>query len=91
MAPPRGFPKAHSAKRSVKLIAPGISAHPRVLGGKPVIAGTRIPVALLIAQVAGGVTPAEVAIAYGIAESDVRAALAYVAKLADSASPAATA
>jgi uncharacterized protein (DUF433 family) len=35
-----------------KEIAPGISVDPEVMVGKPVIAGTRLPVALVLAKLA---------------------------------------
>jgi len=49
--------------------------------GKPVIRGTRVPVARIVGGLAGGMTPAEVVREYGISEEDVRAALTYAAQL----------
>ncbi|MBK9262568.1 MAG: DUF433 domain-containing protein [Polyangiaceae bacterium] len=63
------------------LIAPRISIDPSIRGGRPVIAGTRVPVALLVGKVATGMTPTEVADEYGVAREDVLAALAYAAQL----------
>ena len=62
-------------------IAPGIVVDPNVRHGKPVIKGTRVPVELLIGKLAGGMSVAEVAEEYGIADADVRAALAYAAQV----------
>lgn len=65
-------------------IAPRITVSPSVGSGKPVIKGTRIPVALVVGQVAGGLTVEEVAREYGSTPEDVRAALRYAAdSLAD--------
>jgi uncharacterized protein (DUF433 family) len=62
-------------------IAPDIVVDPKVRHGKPIIKGTRVPVELLIGKLAGGMTAAEVAEEYGIADADVRAALAYAAEV----------
>ena len=62
-------------------VAPGIVVDPQIRSGKPVIRGTRIPVHLVVAKVAGGMQVREVAEEYGLAEEDVRAALSYAAKM----------
>jgi uncharacterized protein (DUF433 family) len=54
---------------------------PRVQHGKPVIRGTRVPVARVMAELAGGMTREDVMREYGIASEDVAAALAYAADL----------
>ncbi len=54
---------------------------PSVRFGKPVIKGTRVPVELVVAKLAGGMSGSEVAEEYDIAEEDVRAALSYAANL----------
>jgi uncharacterized protein (DUF433 family) len=48
---------------------------PQIQHGKPVIRGTRVPVARIAGGLAGGMTPTEVMREYGISEEDVRAAL----------------
>jgi uncharacterized protein (DUF433 family) len=48
--------------------------------GKPVIKGTRVPVELVIAKLAGGMTFEEVQKEYKISRNDVLAALDYAAK-----------
>jgi len=62
-------------------IAPGIAVDPSVRFGKPVIAGTRVPVELVVAKLAGGMTADEVAREYEISLEDVRAALGYAASI----------
>ena len=62
-------------------IFPRIVVDPAVRFGKPVIRGTRVPVDLLVGQVAGGMTPDEVAAAYEVSIEDVRAALRYAASI----------
>jgi uncharacterized protein (DUF433 family) len=61
-------------------IAPRIVADETVRFGRPVIQGTRIPVDLLVGQVAGGMTVEAVAEEYEVAREDVLAALAYAAR-----------
>jgi len=45
--------------------------------GKPVINGTRVPVDLVLAKLAGGMTYEEVMAEYGITKGDILAALKY--------------
>jgi uncharacterized protein (DUF433 family) len=45
-----------------------------------VIKGTRVPVDVLLGQLAAGLTPQDVADEYGVTREDVLAALAYAAK-----------
>jgi len=62
-------------------IAPRIVVDPAVRFGKPVIKGTRVPVDLIVAKLAGGMGVEEVAEEYDITAEDIYAALAYAAKL----------
>jgi uncharacterized protein (DUF433 family) len=56
---------------------------PKVQHGKPVIRGTRVPVARVIAELAGGMTREEIMQEYDISAEDIAAALAYAAELMD--------
>lgn len=57
-----------------------ITISPRVMAGKPVIRGTRIPVDLLVRMVAQGISEKELLIEYpGLTALDIRAALTYAA------------
>ncbi len=56
-----------------------IAIDARIQGGKPVIAGTRVPVEVLVFAIASGDGVAQVAAAYRVTEAQVRAALAYAA------------
>lgn len=47
---------------------------PKIQHGKPVIRGTRVPVARIIAELAGGMTREEIMREYGITAKDVAAA-----------------
>ncbi len=52
----------------------------KVMGGKPVIRGTRVPVQVIVGALAGGMTLAEVCKEYRVTIEDVQAALAYAAE-----------
>jgi uncharacterized protein (DUF433 family) len=57
-----------------------IEVNPRVMLGKPVIRGTRIPVELLLRKLSEGATMSDLLEAYPrLSSDDVRAALAYAA------------
>ena len=62
-------------------IAPHVSVDPDVRFGKPVVTGTRVPVDLVVAKVAGGMSPQEVADAYDVTREDVQGALSYAAQI----------
>ena len=69
-APPNG--------RSTNLNVDRIEIDPRVCGGKPVIRGTRIPVAVLVAQFAAGETWEALLRGYPeLTHADLEAALRY--------------
>lgn len=42
----------------------GVVSDPEILGGEPVIAGTRVPVELILSELAAGRTPAEILHSY---------------------------
>jgi len=50
---------------------------PKVMGGKPVILGTRVPVQVIVGALAGGMTREEVCKEYRVSLDDIQAALAY--------------
>ena len=59
-----------------------ITIDPKVLRGKPVIKGTRIPVYLIVELMGSGLSEAEVLKEYpGLSREDVRAALQYASKV----------
>jgi uncharacterized protein (DUF433 family) len=65
-------------------IYPGIVVDPQVVHGKPVLAGTRIPVALVLGQLGAGVDFAELEREYGVTRAQASAALSYAAQLVGS-------
>ncbi|MCI0589963.1 MAG: DUF433 domain-containing protein [Planctomycetes bacterium] len=55
-----------------------IVCHPRVLGGKPVIEGTRMSVEQILGLIAGGMTVEKIVRSYPLlTAADVRSAVAY--------------
>jgi len=54
---------------------------PRIQHGKPVIRGTRVPVARIVGGLAGGMTFEEVQKEYSVAPEDIRAALEFAAQI----------
>lgn len=56
---------------------------PRVHHGKPVIRGTRVPVARIVGGLAGGMTSEEIREEYGVTVRDIRAALEYAEGLVE--------
>jgi len=61
-------------------IAPRITVDEKVRFGKPVIAGTRVPVDLVVGKLAGGMTVEQVMEEYALLREDVLAALSYAAR-----------
>jgi uncharacterized protein (DUF433 family) len=62
-----------------------INVDPKVMAGKPVIRGTRIPVELIVRMLAQGIPETDILREYpGLRPQDIRAALTYAARsLAD--------
>jgi uncharacterized protein (DUF433 family) len=56
---------------------------PNICHGKPVIRGTRLPVAIVLGSLAGGMTFDEVQREYGITSDDIRAALKFAGDLVE--------
>ncbi len=57
-----------------------IAIDPKIMGGKPVIKGTRVPVQVIVGAMAGGMTVPEICKEYRVTPEDVQAALAYAAE-----------
>ena len=60
-----------------------ISIDPAVQHGKPVIRGTRVPVARILGSLAGGMTQDQVVDEYGVTTDDIAAALEFATELVD--------
>ena len=56
---------------------------PGIQHGKPVIRGTRVPVARILAELAGGTSFDDVQRDYGVTLEDIHASLAYARELVE--------
>ncbi len=65
----------------MKEIFPRITVNPGVQFGKPVIAGTRVPVDVVVGHFAAGETMEQIADEYNITKDDAKAALLYASKI----------
>ena len=61
-----------------KLLA-RIAIDPEIQGGRPVIKGTRVPMARIVGALSAGADFAELREDYGVLDEDIRAALAFAA------------
>jgi uncharacterized protein (DUF433 family) len=63
---------------------PRIAIDPAIMGGKACIAGTRVPVHIILGQLGAGATAANLLAAYPfLTERDLLAAVAYAADLVE--------
>jgi uncharacterized protein (DUF433 family) len=58
-------------------ITPSIVSNPEIMGGRHILKGHRIAVAQLLAQLAGGMTLAEIQADYQLSDEEMRAILNY--------------
>lgn len=80
----RALERAGSEKRMAKEVFPGVTVDPEVVHGRPVIAGTRVPVEVVTGELAGGSTYEDVMRGYHLTEEQIRTALAYATQLLSS-------
>ena len=73
--------KEDAVVRSKRYGRVGVVSDPKILGGAPVIRGTRVPVQVVVGSLAGGMNVEEVCDEYELKPEQVRAALAYAAEL----------
>jgi uncharacterized protein (DUF433 family) len=62
-----------------KEIYPGVTVNPRMMGGTPVLAGTRIPIGVIVGHLAAGEPLETVMGEYRITGEQILAALGYAA------------
>lgn len=63
---------------------PRIAVDPRICGGRPTVAGTRVRVTDVLEMLAGGATTADITADFPyLSDADVLAVLAYAAEQAD--------
>ncbi len=56
---------------------------PKICHGKPIISGTRMPVALIVGSLAGGMSFEEVEREYALSREDILAALRFAGELVE--------
>ncbi len=57
-----------------------ISTNQKIMHGKPVIKGTRIPVDVILGSLVGGMSYEEIENEYGVKRADIIASIEYAAK-----------
>jgi uncharacterized protein (DUF433 family) len=67
-----------------KEIFPGITVDPQVIHGRPVIAETRVPVEVVVGELAGGSSFEDIRQDYHLTDEQIRAALGYAAQMLSS-------
>lgn len=67
-------------RRHAKHARAQIVRNPKILGGKPIIAGTRISVEFILDLLASGMTQREISTAYDLSSAMVRAAVQYATR-----------
>jgi uncharacterized protein (DUF433 family) len=75
--------RAHPSRTLVCMMEDRIVVDPTVCHGKPVIRGTRTPVAIVVGSLAGGMSFEEVQREYDLTVEDIRAALRFASELVD--------
>lgn len=68
-----------------KEVFPGITIDSQVVHGHPVVAGTRVPVEVIVGELAGGSSFADVMQDYHLTDEQIRTALSYAAHMLGSA------
>jgi uncharacterized protein (DUF433 family) len=61
-------------------VFPGITVDPQVVHGRPVVAGTRVPVEVVVGELAGGSSFEDVMREYHLTVEQIRATLACAAR-----------
>ena len=64
-----------------KEIFPGITVDPQVIHARPVIAETRVPVEVVVSELAGGSSFEDIRQDYHLTDEQIRAALGYAAQM----------
>ncbi len=68
----------------VKEVFPGVTVDPEVVHGRPVVAGTRLPVEVIVGALAGGSSFEEIVADYHLTDEQIRAALGYATRMLNS-------
>ncbi len=63
------------------VLATGIISDPQINGGKPTVEGTRVPVKIVLVDIAHGMSIPEISEEYDLTEQQIKNALTYAAAL----------
>lgn len=66
---------------TTNLLNNAITIDNEIQNGKPILTGTRIPIAIVIGSLAGGMSYEEVMEEYGVTKEQILASLAYFSEL----------
>lgn len=78
-------PEADGTERKKSnAVFPGITVDPQIVHGRPVVAGTRVPVEVVVGELTGGLSFEEVMADYHLTIEQIRAGLAYAARILSS-------
>ena len=75
---------ADEEEQMAKEIFPGITVDPQIIHGRPVIAETRVPVEVVVGELAGGSSFEDIRQDYHLTDEQIRAALGYAAQMLSS-------
>lgn len=64
-----------------KEVFPGVTVDTQVVHGRPVVAGTRVPIEVVVGALAGGSSFEEIRDDYHLTDEQIRAALGYATHL----------
>ncbi len=64
-----------------QVLASGIISDTQINGGKPIVEGTRVPVKIVLVDIAQGMSVQEISEEYDLTEQQIKNALAYAAAL----------
>lgn len=81
MSAPEGEIAVDDHEKKALIMHDRIVIDPAIQHGKPIIRGTRVPVARILGGLAGGMAATEVCQEYDLTEDDLRAAFAYAETL----------
>ena len=77
------MPAETEARNLLSMIDDRIVVDPAICHGKPVIRGTRTPVAIVVGSLAGGMSFEDVQREYDLTMDDIRAALKFASDLVE--------
>ena len=59
------------------ILSPGVISDPQINGGKPIVEGTRVPVKIVLVDIAQGMSVQDISEEYDLTEQQIKDALNY--------------